>query len=102
MRAFDERRDTIVRALNDLPGFRCIRPGGAFYAFPNVEGTGHTARNLQDALLNEAGVATVAGTSFGSYGEGYLRLSYANSTENIREAIRRMDGWLRRLPKAAE
>jgi len=85
--AFDERRRVIVRALNQIPGFRCIEPGGAFYAFPNIEGTGLTARALQDKLLNEAGVATIAGTSFGAHGEGYLRFSYANSTENIERAI---------------
>lgn len=88
--AFDQRRRVIVRALNQIPGFRCIEPGGAFYAFPNIEGTGFTARELQDKLLNEAGVATIAGTSFGAHGEGYLRFSYANSTENIEAAIARI------------
>jgi aspartate/methionine/tyrosine aminotransferase len=76
--------------LNQLPGFRCIEPAGAFYAFPNVTDTGIGARVLQDRMLEEVGVATVAGTSFGSFGEGYIRFSYANSTENIREAIRRV------------
>ncbi len=85
--AFDERRRVIVRALNQIPGFRCTEPGGAFYAFPNIEGTGYSAREMQDKLLNEAGVATIAGTSFGAQGEGYLRFSYANSTENIERAI---------------
>ena len=80
----------IVRALNQIPGFRCVEPGGAFYAFPNIEGTGLSAKELQNKMLTEAGVATVAGTSFGSFGEGYIRFSYANSTENIREAIRRI------------
>ncbi|MEK9752542.1 MAG: pyridoxal phosphate-dependent aminotransferase [Rhodospirillaceae bacterium] len=88
--AFDKRRRVIVRALNQIPGFRCIEPGGAFYAFPNIEGTGFTARELQDKLLNEAGVATIAGTSFGVHGEGYIRFSYANSTENIEAAIERI------------
>lgn len=88
--AFDKRRRVIVRALNQIPGFRCIEPGGAFYAFPNIEGTGFTARELQDKLLNEAGVATIAGTSFGAHGEGYIRFSYANSTENIEAAIERI------------
>jgi aspartate aminotransferase len=92
--AFDERRRVIVRALNQIPGFRCIEPGGAFYAFPNIEGTGFTARELQDKLLNEAGVATIAGTSFGAHGEGYLRFSYANSTENIERAIELIRGCL--------
>lgn len=88
--AFDERRQIIHEELNSIPGFRCVRPGGAFYAFPNIEGTGYTAQALQEKLLNEAGVAVIAGTSFGALGEGYLRFSYANSTENIREAIRRI------------
>ncbi|WP_176248271.1 MULTISPECIES: pyridoxal phosphate-dependent aminotransferase [unclassified Sulfitobacter] len=90
MVAFDARRRLIVEELNSLPGVRCSDPGGAFYAFPNIEGTGMTAREAQDRFLDVAGVATVAGTSFGSYGEGYLRFSYANSTENISEAIRRI------------
>ena len=77
-----------------IAGFRCVEPGGAFYTFPNIEGTGLAAQELQDKLLNEAGVAVVAGTSFGAQGEGYLRLSYANSTENIREAIRRIKACL--------
>ena len=88
--AFDQRRRVIVRALNQIPGFRCIEPGGAFYAFPNIEGTGMSAREMQDKLLNEAGVATIAGTSFGAHGEGYLRFSYANSTENIERAVERI------------
>ena len=88
--AFDERRRVIVPELNQIPGFRCVDPGGAFYAYPNIEGTGVDARTLQNKLLDEAGVATVAGTSFGDYGEGYIRFSYANSIENIREAIRRV------------
>jgi aspartate/methionine/tyrosine aminotransferase len=88
--AFDARRQVMVEALNALPGLRCAEPGGAFYAFPNIAGTGMTARQLQDLLLEEAGVATIAGTSFGAGGEGYLRLSCANSTDNIREAIRRI------------
>jgi aspartate/methionine/tyrosine aminotransferase len=100
--AFDARRKVVVEELNTLPGVSCVEPGGAFYAFPNISRTGLKAKEFERRLLEEAGVATVAGTSFGSYGEGYLRLSYANSTENIREAIRRMDGWLKSLSKAAE
>ena len=92
--AFDGRRKVVVEELNALPGFSCIEPGGAFYAFPNITGTGLSAAELQDGLLNEAGVATVAGTSFGAFGEGYLRISYANSTENIREATRRIGEFL--------
>lgn len=92
--AFDDRRRVIVSELNQVPGFRCIEPGGAFYAFPNIEGTGMSARELQDNLLQETGVAIIAGTSFGAQGEGYVRFSYANSTENIREAIRRVREYL--------
>jgi len=87
---FDERRRVIVERLNALPGFRCADAGGAFYAFPNIEGTGMTARQAQDRFLNEAGVATIAGTSFGAWGEGFVRFSYANSRENIEAAIERI------------
>ncbi len=90
VRAFDERRKIIVEELNALPGFSCVTPLGAFYAFPNITGTGKSAAELQDLMLNEAGVATVAGTSFGAFGEDYVRFSYANSAENIREAMRRI------------
>ena len=90
VKAFDERRKVVMDALNALPGFSCIEPAGAFYAFPNITGTGLTAAEAQDLFLEKAGVATIAGTSFGAYGEGYLRFSYANSTENIKEAIRRI------------
>ncbi len=90
VRQFDERRQVIVKELNSLPGFRCTDAAGAFYAFPNIEGTGMTAKEAQDKFLDEAGVATVAGTSFGAWGEGFVRFSYANSTENILEAIRRI------------
>jgi len=88
--AFAERRRVIVDELNTIPGFRCIEPGGAFYAFPNVTGTGQDSRALQTLLLEEAGVAAISGTSFGRYGEGYLRFSYANSVENIRAAMERI------------
>ena len=87
---FDKRREIIVRELNALPGFRCADAAGAFYAFPNIEGTGMTSKEAQNRFLEEAGVATVSGTSFGAWGEGYLRFSYANSAENILEAIRRI------------
>ena len=85
--AFDERRTVIVDQLNQLPGFNCIQPGGAFYAFPNIKETGMTSDELQKKLLEEAGVAVISGTSFGEYGEGYLRFSYANSTDNILKAV---------------
>ena len=91
---FDTRRQVIVRQLNSLPGISCVDAAGAFYAFPNIQGTGMTSREAQDLFLNEAGVATVAGTSFGALGEGYVRFSYANSTENIVEAIRRISAVL--------
>ena len=87
---FDKRREIIVRELNTLPGFRCADPAGAFYAFPNIEGTGMSSKEAQNRFLEEAGVATVSGTSFGVWGEGYLRFSYANSIENILEAITRI------------
>ena len=90
VKALNERREVIVDELNNIPGFRCVRPGGAFYAFPNIEGTGMTSNILQEKLLNESGVAAISGTSFGAYGEGYLRFSYANSTVNIREAMARI------------
>ena len=83
---FDQRRAIIVAALNELPGFRCVTPGGAFYAFPNIEGTGRSSRDLEHELLDRAGVAVISGTSFGIHGEGYLRFSYAASTEAIEEA----------------
>jgi len=88
--AFEERRKVIVAELNAIPGISCIEPGGAFYAFPNVTKSGFSSRQLEAKFLNEAGVATLSGTSFGSYGEGYLRFSYANSIENIREAMGRI------------
>lgn len=87
---FDKRRQIIVDGLNALPGIRCSDAAGAFYAFPNIEGTGLTATQAQDLFLDKAGVATVAGTSFGAWGEGYVRFSYANSAENIREALDRI------------
>ena len=92
--AFDERRKVIVERLNALPGFRCRTPGGAFYAFPNIEDTGFDAKTLQNRLLEEVGVATVAGTSFGALGEGFIRFSYASSTESIIEAVERIHGFL--------
>ena len=77
------------------PAYICLDPGGAFYVFPNVTGTGINARELQDRMLEEAGVPAVAGTSFGIHGEGYIRFSYANSVDNIREAIGRIAALLR-------
>jgi aspartate/methionine/tyrosine aminotransferase len=90
MAAFAERRQVIVDGLNAIPGVRCVMPRGAFYAFPNFSSFGLKAKELETHLLNEAGVAVLAGTAFGAAGEGYLRFSYASSTDNIREALRRV------------
>jgi aspartate/methionine/tyrosine aminotransferase len=94
MRAFDERRRLVVEGLNRLPGVSCIVPKGAFYAFPNIAGTGWKAKALASALLEEAGVATIGGPDFGVHGEGYIRLSYANSSQNIARALERMGEFL--------
>jgi aspartate aminotransferase len=91
---FDSRRKVVVELLNQLPGVSCIVPKGAFYAFPNVKQTGWKAKKLANALLDEAGVALIGGPDFGILGEGYLRLSYANSTDNIRKALGRMGEFL--------
>src|ERR687893_464467 len=95
---FRARRDLIVSGLNELPGVECISPQGAFYAFPRIAGTGHPAGALADVLLEEAGVACLAGTAFGQYGEGHLRFSYANSRENISRALERMGEILSQTP----
>lgn len=87
---FDERRKVIVSLLNDVPGFRCLEPGGAFYVFPNIEETGRTGKELQTEMLEVAGVAAVPGTSFGIHGDGFVRFSYANSLEKIRDAVERI------------
>lgn len=87
VKAFHERRDVIVDGLNAVPGFKCQKPVGAFYAFPNTTATGWDSRKLADYILNEAGVACVSGTAFGKAGEGYVRFSYANSLENIKKAV---------------
>ncbi len=88
--AFKRRRDIIVDGLNRLPGVRCRRPRGAFYVFPNITGTKRKSAEVAERLLNEAGVAVLGGTAFGAHGEGYLRLSYANSEENLKLALERM------------
>jgi len=87
---FRSRREVIVSGLNSIKGITCKKPRGAFYVFPNVTGTGMDSRTLGNYLLNTAGVAVLPGTSFGSYGEGYLRLSFANSVENIKKALDRI------------
>jgi aspartate/methionine/tyrosine aminotransferase len=93
---FRRRRSVIVEGLNRIPGFHCPLPHGAFYVFPNIAGTGRNSRVLADALLNEAGVACLSGTAFGSWGEGYLRFSFANSVENIQKALERIESWVRK------
>jgi aspartate/methionine/tyrosine aminotransferase len=102
---FRRRRDAIVKGLNEVPGFRCSLPAGAFYAFPNVTGTGLGSKELADLLLDAAGVATLNGAAFGQYGDGYLRFSYANSMANILEAIERIrnlsDRWTTNSQTAA-
>ena len=92
---FRRRRDLIVEGLNALPGIRCAEPRGAFYAFPNIVGTGLGSSELADRLLREAGVACLAGNAFGAYGEGYLRLSYATALDRIELALERMRAFLR-------
>ena len=91
---FDKRRKVVVEGLNKLPGVSCTVPKGAFYAFPNVKRTGWKAKELASALLNDTGVVTIGGPDFGILGEGYMRLSYANSTENILKALGRMGDFL--------
>jgi aspartate aminotransferase len=93
---FRRRRGVIVEGLNRIRGFRCPIPHGAFYVFPNISATGRNSRVLADALLNEAGVACLSGTAFGSWGEGYLRFSFANSVENIQKALERIENLVKR------
>lgn len=90
IKEFESRRDAIVAGLNEIPGFRCLKPHGAFYVFPNISETGMTSQQMADFLLNDAGVACLSGTAFGAYGEGFIRFSYANSIDNINEALRRV------------
>jgi aspartate aminotransferase len=94
VREFDQRRKVVVEGLNKLPGVSCATPKGAFYAFPNIKGTGWQAKPLASSLLEQAGVAVIGGPDFGILGEGYLRLSYANSTANILKALDRMGDFL--------
>jgi len=91
---FRRRRDAFCDGLNTIPGFRCRRPEGAFYAFPNITGAGMKSGDLAARLLEEAGVACLSGASFGEHGEGYLRFSYANSYENLMEAVNRIRTFL--------
>jgi aspartate/methionine/tyrosine aminotransferase len=90
---FKHRRDIMVGGLNQIKGFSCLSPKGAFYVFPNIKKTGWPSRKLADALLEDAGVAALSGTAFGDFGEGYLRFSVANSIENIEKALDRVGQW---------
>jgi aspartate aminotransferase len=91
---FQRRRDMFVAGLNQIKGFSCRMPKGAFYVFPNITATGWKSKALADALLEEAGVACLSGTSFGEFGEGYLRFSIANSIENLSNALERVERWV--------
>lgn len=95
--AFRRRRDLVVAGMNNIPGFRCLSPKGAFYVFPNIEGTGLSSQALADKLLYEAGVAALAGTCFGAYGEGFIRFSYANSQANLTKALERISDVVAKL-----
>lgn len=90
LKEFKARRDLVVEGLNQIRGFRCHRPSGAFYVFPNITATGKTSKQMENYLMEEAGVAVLAGTSFGPQGEGFIRLSYANSQANLKKAIERI------------
>jgi aspartate/methionine/tyrosine aminotransferase len=90
MEEFTKRRDLVVEGLNSLPGITCPVPKGAFYAFPNIRGTGMSSQEFANKALYEAGVALLAGTAFGAFGDGYIRISFANSQENLLEAIERL------------
>jgi aspartate/methionine/tyrosine aminotransferase len=93
---FMRRRDAFYERVNQIKGFSCLKPKGAFYMFPNIQKTGWPSKKLADALLDEAGVAALSGTAFGAFGEGYLRFSIANSMENINKALDRLDAWVRK------
>ena len=94
---FGVRRRLIADGLRSIPGVNCPEPEGAFYAFPSIKGTGLTSSEFEDRAMNEAGVALLSGSAFGEYGEGYVRLSYANSQENIQKAISQLDKMVRGL-----
>ena len=91
---FKRRRDIIVEGLERIPGIRCLTPKGAFYVFPNIEETGMTSEHFASGLLEDAGVACLAGESFGQFGRGYVRFSFANSSENIHKALDRVDSFV--------
>lgn len=93
---FQRRRDVFVKGLNQIKGFSCRLPKGAFYTFPNIRGTKWPSKKLADALLDEAGVAGLSGTAFGAYGEGHMRFSTANSIENLEQALDRIEQWTKK------
>jgi aspartate/methionine/tyrosine aminotransferase len=95
-REFERRRDAFVKGLNQIKGFSCRLPKGAFYTFPNVLQTGWKSKKLADALLEQAGVACLSGTAFGDFGEGYLRFSVANSLENLNQSLERIQDWTKK------
>src|SRR5439155_23373904 len=101
---FHRRRDMVIPALNAIPGLSCVMPQGAFYAFPSILGTGLDSRAYADYLLHEASVAVLPGTAFGAFGEGYIRISFANSMDNLKEALARIasanERLLKRVPAA--
>jgi len=98
---FRARRDLVVDGLNAIPGIRCLRPKGAFYAFPEISGTGLSGVEMANRLLNEIGVCVLAGTAFGGIGTSHIRISYANSRENLTKALERIRGFVEELPAEA-
>jgi aspartate/methionine/tyrosine aminotransferase len=98
---FRARRDLVVDGLNAIPGISCLRPTGAFYAFPDISGTGLSGADLADRLLHEAGVCVLAGTAFGGIGTNHIRISYANSRENLAKALERIRGLVEPLAATA-
>ncbi len=98
---FRRRREAFVTGLNAIPGITCAQPAGAFYVFPNVQALGMKSAEMETALLQEAGIAALSGTAFGAHGEGYVRFSYANSIENIREGLRRFEAFVQSHARAA-
>ena len=90
VKVFEHRRDLVVDGINEIPGMRCARPQGAFYAFPNIEGTGFDEHELANRLLNEAGVAVLPGTAFGHAGKGFIRLAYTQSEDELKLGLRRI------------
>jgi len=93
---FRARRDLLVDGLNRIPGFRCARPDGAFYAFPNIEGTGLPEKEMADRLLDEAGVAVLPGTAFGPAGKGYIRLAYTQAEPDLNRALERIEDFVKK------